>query len=334
MASRIVVAGVTSLYASIAVDNFPIEYSPTKNPTWMQVGVTGVGGHISQILRHLGNEVRLCTLAGVDPAGLAIRSELHARGLLGPGVVDAGASSLGVVLVAPSGSRMGFPYLAAVNAVSYPPEVFRQQAEGADLAIMTNAKFVRPLVAHAVQLNIPVAVDVHLISDIDDTYNRPWLEVADIVFCSHERLPCPPAEWIARVFASYPGCMMVGIGRGPDGCMLGLRDGTLVRVSTVAPRGVVNTAGAGDALFATFLHGWIATGNPVTAMETAVLHAGWKIGDQSPVASSLNEAELAELQESCQVRAAVGRWNTGRSVTPGQGAGGTRRPTPPEGIPA
>lgn len=316
MASRIVVAGVTSLYASVAVDNFPLEYSPTSRPDWMRVGVTGAAGHIAHILRHLGNEVRLCSLAGGDPAGLTIRAELHARGLLGPGVVDAGASSLGVVLVAPGGRRMGFPYLAAVNAVSYPAEVFRQQAEGADLAIMTNAKFVRPLVAHAAQLNVPVAVDVHLISDIDDDYNRPWLEVADIVFCSHERLPCSPAEWMPRIFARYPGCLVVGIGRGPDGCMLGLRDGTLVQASVAAPRGVVNTAGAGDALFATFLHGWIATGNPVSAMETAVLHAGWKIGDQSPAASSLDEAELVALQESCEVRAVVSRWDTRQSAMP------------------
>jgi acarbose 7IV-phosphotransferase len=337
MAARIVVAGVTSLYASVAVDEFPLEYAPTQNPRWMRVGVTGAAGHIAQILRHFDNEVGLCTLAGADPAGQAIRAELRARGLLGPGVVDAGVSSLGVVLVAPGGRRMGFPYLAAVNAVSYPPEVFRQQAEGADLAVMTNAKFIRPLIGPAARLNVPLAVDVHLISDIDDAYNQPWLEVADIVFCSHERLPCPPPEWIARVFARYPGCMIVGIGCGPDGCMLGLRDGTLVQVAAVAPRGVVNTTGAGDALFATFLHGWVATGNPVTAIEAATLHAGWKIGDVVPVASSLSEAELAALQESYQVRAVVGRWRTGQSARRrlGQQAEpGGRRPTPPEGIPA
>jgi hypothetical protein len=28
--------------------------------------------------------------------------------------------------------------------------------------------------------------------------------VADILFCSHERLPCRPEQWVARVFARYP----------------------------------------------------------------------------------------------------------------------------------
>jgi sugar/nucleoside kinase (ribokinase family) len=316
MASRIVVVGVTSLYMSVGVEEFPLAYTPSGAPAWMRAGVTGSGGHIAQILSRLGDEVRLCTLAGTDPVGLAIRADLQARGLSGQGVVDAGASSLGVVLVSADGRRMGFPYLAAVNAVGFPAETFCQQASGADLAVLTNARFVRPLIRQARQLDLPIAVDAHLISDIDDSYNKAWLEVADIVFCSHERLPCPPAEWVAQVFARYRGCGIVGVGSGPDGCLLGLRDGTLVRAGALAPRGVISTAGAGDALFASFLHGWLATGNPVEALEAAVLHAGWKIGDTFPGASSLTAAELAGLRGRYRVWTSVGRWDTRRAFTP------------------
>lgn len=313
MASKIVVAGVTSLYMSVGVEEFPLDYAPAGAPAWMRAGVTGSAGHIAQILRTLGDEVKLCTLAGTDPPGLAIRADLRARGLLGPGVIDNGASSIGVVLVAADGRRLGFPYLAAVNAVGYPAEMFRRQAEGADLAVLTNARFVRPLIQHATQLDVPVAVDAHVISDVDDAYNQPWLEVADIIFCSHERLPCPPQEWVGRVFARYPGCSVVGVGRGSDGCLLGLRDGTLVRAEALAPRGVVSTAGAGDALFASFLHAWLGTGNPVGALEAAVLHAGWKIGDTFPGASSLTAAELADLRQTHAVRTSVGHWDTERA---------------------
>jgi acarbose 7IV-phosphotransferase len=327
-----VVAGVTSLYMSVGVEEFPLDYTPSGRPAWMRAGVTGSAGHIAKILGKLGDEVRLCTLAGTDPVGLAVRADLHASGLSGPGVVDAGASSLGVVLVAADGRRMGFPYLAAVNAVGYPADTFCQQASGADLAVLTNARFVRPLIRHARRMDVPVAVDAHLISDIEDGYNKPWLEVADIVFCSHERLPCAPSEWMARVFARYPGCGVVGVGSGPDGCLLGLRDGTLVKADALAPRGVVSTAGAGDALFASFLHGWLATGNPVAALEAAVLHAGWKIGDTFPGTSSLTAAELASLAEVYRVRTSVGRWDTRRALTPRRDhpAGpGTHRPALP-----
>lgn len=311
MASTIVVAGVTSLYLSVGIEEFPLGYEPVPQSAWLRAGVTGSAGHVAEILVRLGDEVQLCTLAGTDPAGLAIRAYLHDRGLSGPGVVDAGATSLGVVLVSADGRRMGFPYLAAVNTVGYPPETFGRLGSGADLAVLTNARFVRPLIRQARQLAIPIAVDAHLISDVDDGYNMPWLEVADIVFCSHERLPCPPADWVARVFARYPGCGIVGVGRGSDGCLLGLRDGTLVTAEAVAPRGVVSTAGAGDALFASFLHGWLTTGNPIAALESAVLYAGWKVGDTFPGASSLTAVELADLAEIHPVRMSVSRWTMG-----------------------
>jgi sugar/nucleoside kinase (ribokinase family) len=296
---------------SVGVKEFPVQYEPSSSPSWLRSGVTGAAGHITQVLRTLGDDVSLCTIAGEDLAGLAIREELRARGLLGQGVVSGPESSLGVVLVTPDGRRMGYPYLATVNAIEYPSDVFRQEARGADLAVLTNAKFVRPLIKEAAQLGVPVAVDVHLITDINDEYNRPWLEAADIVFCSNERLPCSSVDWLARIFERYPGCQVAGIGKGAKGSTLGLRDGTLVEAATVAPRGIVSTSGAGDALFASFLHGWLATSNPVEALESAVLHAGWKIGDSFPGASSLTEAELADLRTAHRMRVSVGRWHAG-----------------------
>jgi acarbose 7IV-phosphotransferase len=310
MPSKIVVAGVASLYMSLPVDEFPVQYQPSRSPAWLRAGVGGAGTHIAQIMHALGDEVSLYTVVGRDGPGDLIRAELFARGLLGPGTIDAPASSLGVVLVAPDGSRMGHPYVAMVNAVDYPAEVFRQSARGADLAVLTNTRFTRPLLKHARQLGVPIAVDVHLIADVNDAYNRPSLELADIVFCSHERLPCQPAEWIGQIFARFPGCAIAGIGCGGDGCVLGLADGRLVRVSAQAPRGVVNTAGAGDTLFASFLHTWLATGNAIRAIERAVLHAGWKVGGPFPAGAALTSAQLDTLEALCRVEATVGRWDT------------------------
>jgi acarbose 7IV-phosphotransferase len=306
--ARIVVVGVASLYLAAGVGEFPVEYEQGSVPEWMRAGVAGSAAHVAKVLNALGDEVRLCTLAGTDPAGLAIRADLKASGLSAEGVVDAGATSLGVVLVAPDGSRLGLPYTAVVNAVGYPAETFSRLAVGADVAVLTRARFVRPLIRCAERLSVRIAADVHLVADVNDTHSRPWMEAADIAFCSHEQLPCPPGEWVARIFARYPGCEVVGIGRGADGAILGLRDGTLVRADAVAPRGVVNTSGAGDTLFASFLHGWLATGNPVTALRAAVLHAGWRIGDPMPGTGALAEMELARLSQTHRVSIRVGSW--------------------------
>ena len=310
MPSKIVVTGVASLYMAMSVDEPPLPYKPACSPSWLRAGAAGAGYHIAKILRELGDEVSLCTVVGLDLPGSLIRAELLSAGLLGPGTINARASSLGVVLVAPDGRRMGHPHLSVLNAVEYPQDLFRQNARGADLAVITNARFARPLLRHARELGVPVAVDVHLIADLGDGYNRPWLEAADVIFCSDERLPCAPAKWVRRIFGRYPGCAIAAVGCGNAGCVLGVADGRLVRVGAVAPRGVVSTAGAGDTLFASFLHSWLATGNPLSAIERAVLHAGWVVGDSFPCGAALTGPELDTLAAICAVRAELSRWDT------------------------
>ncbi len=309
MSSRIAVVGVSSLYLTMPVDRFPIPYEPKRKPPWMHVGVGGVGAHVAKILNALGDDVSLCTVVGEDAAGAAIRRELRRHGLDGPGVVTGPGSSLGVVLVDPTGRRAGRPYLDAVDALAYPADAFTKTIAGADLAVITNTVFARTLLPHALDLNVPVAVDVHLIGDLEDPHDRPWLEAADVLFSSHESLPDPPDRWIARVFARYPGCQIVAVGCGADGCVLGTRDGWLLHAEAVAPRGVVNTTGAGDSLFASFLHGWLAEGNAADALAQAVVYAGWKIGDPSPVDAQLDATDLAALRNRHPVHITASRWD-------------------------
>ncbi|RKS79706.1 sugar/nucleoside kinase (ribokinase family) [Actinomadura pelletieri DSM 43383] len=308
MTVRTVVAGAASCYTTLRVDEFPLSYEPTAPPTWAHFSVSGAATHIARVQAGLGCDVRLCTVVGEDVAGQAIRSELCRGGLLGAGVVASESSSLGIVLVDRNGRRMGMPYLAPVDGFAYPFPLLREQARDADLLVLTNARFVRPLVEPAATLGIPIAVDVHLIAELDDEYGRPWLEHARIVFCSHERLPGPRA-WIAGMFARYKQCEMVGVGLGPGGAMLGLRDGTLIRVAAAPPPQIINTSGAGDALFGTFLAEWLRNGDPVAALQSAVLHAGWKIGHRLPATASLPTPRLTALRERTPPPTRLGRWD-------------------------
>ncbi|MGP4026007.1 carbohydrate kinase family protein [Actinomadura sp. 3N407] len=308
MRPKVVVAGASSCYTTVAVDAFPVPYSPTRPPAWAHVGVSGAAAHIARVQRALGCDVRLCTVVGGDAAGTVIRAELGREGLLGAGVVASRTSSSGVVLVGRDGRRMGLPHLAPVDGFAYPFDVLRGQARDADLLVLTNARFVRPLVAPAAALGVPIAVDVHLIDDPCDAYGRPWLERSRIVFCSHERLR-DPRGWVAGLLRRYRRCEMAGVGLGAGGALLGLRDGTLIRVAAAPPPRVTNTSGAGDALFATFLAEWLRGGDPVAALQSGVLHAGWKIGHRLPAAVSLTPARLAALRESAPPAVTAGRWD-------------------------
>ncbi|GAA4136118.1 carbohydrate kinase family protein [Actinomadura keratinilytica] len=309
MSSAIVVAGTVSVYTTAAVEALAAPYAPTAPPRWAQVGISGAAAHVARVQRALAHEVRLCTVVGRDAAGGLIREELARDGLLGPGVVESPASSVGVVLVDRDGRRMGLPYLEPVDGFAYPFGLLREQARGADLLVLTNARFVRPLVAPATALGIPIAVDVHLIADPGDEYDRPWLERAQIVFCSHERLGGDPRAFAAALFARYRRCEMVGVGLGAGGALLALRDGVLIRVAAQPSGRVVNTSGAGDALFATFLAVWLRSRDPVAALQSAVLHAGWKIGHRHPAAVSLTAEKLAELRASAPPLTVVEHWD-------------------------
>jgi sugar/nucleoside kinase (ribokinase family) len=311
MASRVVVAGVSSLAVHLPVSGFPVTYEPVVSPPWVDTGPGGAGAQIATILRSLGDDVELCTVVGADPVGAILRGQLRSAGLDGPGVVEGPASSQCVILVAPDGRRMVYPHLSVINTVRYPEDRFVEALAGADLAVLTNTDFVRALLPPAVLRGVPVAVDVNVIADLDEPYYQPWLDVADIIFCSHERLPCPPRQWIAQVLTRHPGAAMAGVGCGPRGSVLGLRDGRLVTAGAVAPLGVRNTSSAGDSLFAAFLHGWLATGNPVEALSDAVVFAGWRIGHRQPTSVTLGADDLARLRSRHPVRVGLGWWDGG-----------------------
>jgi len=296
----IVVAGVTNVEVSAPVDGFPVEYVPVRYPRWgMGVRVAGVGYSLGAALAALGGEVRLATLVAADPLGAVVTAALGERGLSGPGVFPgAGATPQAVVLHDPAGRRLVSTDLKDLPEAAYPLERFAELLDGARLAVVTNIGFCRPLLAVAATAGVPVAADVQAVDSLDDPYNGAWMAVAQVLFCSHERLPCSPEEWVAAVWDRY-GTELVVVGCGDQGAVLGVRaDRSVRRVPAVAPRGVVNTVGAGDALAAAFLHVWSRTGDPHLALEQAVLFAGYRVGAASGEDGWLSEVDLAALHRS------------------------------------
>ncbi|GAB3472968.1 carbohydrate kinase family protein [Nocardiopsis coralliicola] len=309
MKPKIVVVGTAHLGVTVPVDAFPVQTGPTRHPQWVRTEATGVGANVAGACAALGSRVELCTVVGADHAGDLIRSCLRTRGLLGRGVVTAERSTVAVDLVGGDGSRAGHSFLRPIEDETYPEALFAELVEGADAAVLTTAGLSRPLLAAARRAGVPVATDLHQISDIADEDRSAWLHAADILFCSHERLPASPREWIASVFAAYPGCAVAGVGCGAEGAVLGLRDGTLVRARTELPRSLISVIGAGDTLFATFLHSWLSTGQPVRALSDAVLHAAWRIGATRTGDTLLTADQLRALARTHPVEVELGRWD-------------------------
>ncbi|QVQ51890.1 carbohydrate kinase family protein [Spiractinospora alimapuensis] len=309
---RSVVVGVASLGVTLPVERFPVPPGSTSFPQWMEVGVTGVGANVAKAMAILGGSVELCTVLGADPAGLLIEADLRASGLLGVGTVIGHGSSLAVNMTSADGARRTYSHHHPVNEHGYPIDLFERVISDADLIAFTTAAFTRELLEPARRTNATIAVDTQVIADVSSPNRAAWLDVADIVFCSHEKLPCPPVAWIRHIFATYPGCLIATIGCGARGAVMGLRDGTLVHAATPLPRPLVSTIGAGDTLFASFLHVWLGMGNPVQALADAVLHAAFTIGDRFPSRGHLSSAQLRDLSRRHSVEVAITRWDGNR----------------------
>jgi sugar/nucleoside kinase (ribokinase family) len=186
----IVVAGVTNLQFSVPVDGFPVDYAPVRYPQGQTgVRVAGVGYNVAAALAALGGGVRLATLAGGDLLGGAVEGELRARGLHGPWVIAGQETPRSVILHEPGGERMIWTDLRGLPQAPYPLGAFAAALHSADWAVIANIGFARPLLSVARDAGVPVAADVQAIDYLDDDYKRDWMTSAQVLFCSHERLP-------------------------------------------------------------------------------------------------------------------------------------------------
>ncbi|MEI7771724.1 MAG: carbohydrate kinase family protein [Chloroflexales bacterium] len=278
--ARIAVAGLINYETTLRVDGFPLDYAPVRYPFFGVRGSTsGVGLNIACALAALGDEPRLLSVVGRDEAGQLARAALGRAGIADRYVrEDLEQTCQAVILYGPDGSRAIFTDLKDIQDRAYPDDQFTEAAHGCALAAICNINFARPLLARATALGLPIATDVHAIGDPDDAYNRDYMAAAELLFLSHERLPCPPEEFVAALQSRYATPTIV-VGMGAGGALLALRrTGALLRVPAATPRPVVSTVGAGDALFACFISGYAAGMGPEVALRRAVWFAGYKIG--------------------------------------------------------
>jgi ribokinase len=292
----ILVSGLINIETTVQVDGFPIVYSPVRYPFFgVNSDVSGVGYNVAKALVTLGSRVRFLSLIGSDLAGKSVYDRLAEDRIPAEYVLAAlDHTPQSVILYDPEGRRQINVDLKDVQERPYPGVHFEQAAQDCALAALCNVNFSRPFLRAMQERGVPVATDVHAISDLDDGYNRDFMAAAQILFMSDEKLPCTAEEWVRRLWNRY-GAEMVVVGLGAQGALLGLRrDNAVEHFPTVATRPVINSIGAGDALFSCFVHCYHRSGDPYDALRRAVVFASYKIGAASAADGFLSEAELDE----------------------------------------
>jgi len=298
--ARIAVAGLYTLETNLRIEGFPLHYYPVTYPFH---GITqahaGVGLNVGVALAGLGHDVRLATLIGQDEPGDNLLTALPRFGLDGAHVARiASATSQSVILVAPDGNRQIHCDLKDLQENHYPQDKVDSLLADAALAVVCNINFARPLLAAARERGIPIATDVHALGDFDDAYNRDFMAAAEILFLSHERLPCAPQAAISALRSRFdPRVLVVGLGAG--GALLSERGADTMHVPAIAPHGVVNTIGAGDALFSAFVDQTLRGIRAPLALRNAALFAGTKISESGATCGLMDAPRFAAAIAAC-----------------------------------
>jgi ribokinase len=278
--SRILVSGLINIETTLRVDGFPIVYNPVNYPFFgVNSSVAGVGYNIARALTGLGDEPVFLALIGTDSAGKLVRTALAADRIAGEGVLEALThTAQSVILYYGEGRRQIYTDLKDIQERAYPPERFEQAAADCEWLALCNINYSRPMLAWALKAGKAVATDVHTISDLDDPYNCDFMRAARVLFMSDERLPAAPQEWARRIWDRF-GAEIVVIGLGAQGALLALRrEHSIEHFPAVTTRPVVNSIGAGDALFSAFLHAYAQSGDPRLSLRKAMVFASYKIG--------------------------------------------------------
>ena len=274
---NILVSGLLNTETTAAVRGFPIQYYPIDYAFFgVNTAVSGVAFNLAKALRTLGDEVRLTSMVGSDFAASYILNSLRDLGVGTEHVQhQLQQTPSSVVLYDPEGKRQIYCDLKDIQETAYTFDA--SVLHGIDLVAACNINFNRPLLHLAKQLGKTIATDVHVLSDIHDSYNREFMEYADILFLSDEAVGDRYRDLIYALSAEYP-CRIIVMGRGAQGAAMYLREtGEIIEMPAASAGTVVNTVGAGDALFGSFLHFYGKGLSPVDALARAQVFAAHKI---------------------------------------------------------
>lgn len=293
--SRILVSGLVNTETVARVRKFPIDYYPIDYPFFgIDAAASGVAYNIALAMTTLGDEVRLLSMTGNDFPAAYIKSELTGAGISTEDVrVRLRQTPASVVLYDETGKRQIYCDLKDIQETAY--GFSGDQVADADIVVACNINFNRELLRLAKAMGKTIATDVHVLRDIRDDYNREFMECADILFLSDEGIEGDPYEFIDALEDAYRTPVIV-LGRGRKGALMYLREDNWFHEMPAAHLGeVVNTVGAGDALFSAFLHFYAKGFHPVECLKRAQVFAAAKIRVSGASKGFVKEAEVEEM---------------------------------------
>lgn len=296
---NILISGLVNIESTLKIRKFPVEYYPIDYPFFgIKTGVAGVAYNLAKAFQVLGDKVNLISYIGNDEEGRRILRQITDDGIntefIRTNLKETPAS---IILYDEEGRRQIYCDLKDIQEQDLRVCAVRKCIEDSDIIVACNTNFNRSFLKEAHQMGKMIATDVHVLSSIEDEYNRDFMQYADILFLSDEQLPCAPEAFLDQIKERF-GCQIIVIGLGSKGAMLydRARNQKYFLPAVKADR-VVNTVGAGDSLFSGFLHFYGKNHDSVTALEKAQIFASVKIGFNGAALGFSGEEEIEKRYE-------------------------------------
>lgn len=299
---RILISGLINTETTVKVKRFPIEYFPIDYPFFgVNTRVSGVAYNLAKAFRSLGDEVDLVTMTGNDFSAEYVNNKMEEIGVSTEHVKRTlKETPNSVVLYDEEGKRQIYCDLKDVQEATY--QFDKQLYENADIVVACNTNFNRELLKKAKMAGKIIATDVHVLSDVHDEYNRDFMQYADLLFLSDENINTDYREFLMDIENNYQNEIIV-LGMGAKGALMYVKDEQkFYELEAVSSLKVVNTVGAGDALFSSFLHYYAKGMSPLECLKKAQLFAAYKIGFDGASNGFASEEIMEQLEKDNSFR--------------------------------
>lgn len=278
--SKVLVAGFIQIETIVNVDQIPVRYKAVRSkPNTIFTSVGGDAYNTSLALTWLGNSVDFISMIGkadnreiVNSHGseILINSE-YVLPLLSQ-------TPTAVIFYDEDKQQQIFEDIKNIREVSYDLDLVESRLQRCELVVLSNANFCRPFISLAKEYKKTLAINIREYKEENLVYNRDFLEEADIIYVSDDNLIGDPYIFVRELADTYDPEIII-LGQGNKGVILYSKtDSMLAHFNSVRTNEIVNTVGAGNALFSCFLHYYTRDKDATHAIKKALLFASYKIG--------------------------------------------------------
>lgn len=279
--SKFMVAGFVQFETIVKVDKLPLPYKQFESiPETINTDIGGAGFNQAMALRWLGNEVDFMSMVARNLSKRQIdaylkRNEVDLSTDYVLPMLDGMPTS---VILYCNGEKQTFEDVKDIRHVEYDFELLESHVQDKDMVVMSNCNFCRPIIGLAQKYNKPIALNVRSMRADKIAPKEDFMKAADILYISDDDIECDPYDIVNDCRNKYdPKILIMGLGN--KGVILYTKeDNSVLEYKPVKTNEIVNTVGAGNALFSAFIHYYAKTKNAKESIKNALLFASYKIG--------------------------------------------------------